>query len=640
MTHGDGEGVTYGEVYHYRPRHLDTGAKIEPAAETGNFWARLEHERYLSNQTAVTGSSSEPTLGPAQVLTITETAVPPTLPAATENGVVIVSAGYSASRKDALRVEWLAMPYSETRCWRPPARKRPVVSGTLTARITSAKSNDIYAWQDAAGMYRVKFDADRDGKGQGQESMPVRLAKPYGGDVYGFHFPLIQGTEVAIAFHEGDPDRPYIAHALHDSRHVDHVTDKNHTRNVIRTPTNNKLRMEDARGKEHIKLSTEYGGKTQLNLGHNVDASRILRGEGAELRTDKWVAVRGGKGVFITADLQASASGKMRDMQETMDRLQLAGEQMESLSSDAQQAKAEPSQIEKQLAFMRDQIQELKEAVAILSAPDGVAITSGKHLQLSAWQNLIVNAGEDADVGVVKRLFIGVGEGLSLFVRKIGMKLIANQGAVTVQAQNDQMQLLARKGLEIISTEDEIHIVAKKKIILNAGGSYLTLDPYKIEHGTKGDFDVKSANFQYKGPASMTAEHPEYPIVQSERKQKLRLSMPQAPNAPGQSWASMPYTLYADGVQVDKGVIDKKVGLEFDHQVVTKKYLMEMANGVRFEIPVVENYRNEEQGKLANQGFHHHNAESDPEIKPPESHTENRNVYSGILDGLNSEDEK
>lgn len=85
---------------------------------------------------------------------------------------------------------------------------------------------------------------------------------------------------MAIAFHEGDPDRPYIAHALHDSRHVDPVTEKNSTRNVIRTPANNKLRMEDKRGEEHIKLSTEYGGKTQLNLGHNVDAIRKLRGKG------------------------------------------------------------------------------------------------------------------------------------------------------------------------------------------------------------------------------------------------------------------------------------------------------------------------------------------------------------------------
>ena len=35
------------------------------------------------------------------------------------------------------------------------------------ARVTSAKDNDIYAWQDASGMYRVKFDADRDDKKQG-----------------------------------------------------------------------------------------------------------------------------------------------------------------------------------------------------------------------------------------------------------------------------------------------------------------------------------------------------------------------------------------------------------------------------------------------------------------------------------------
>ncbi|WP_172678467.1 type VI secretion system Vgr family protein, partial [Yersinia frederiksenii] len=122
-------------------------------------------------------------------------------------------------------------------------------------------------------------------------------------------FPLVQGTEVAIAFHDGDPDRPYIAHALHDSRHTDHVTEKNNTRNVIRTPAFNKLRMEDKRGEEHIKLSTEYGGKTQLNLGHNVDAQRVLRGEGAELRTDDWVSIRGGKGVFISADKQPSAGG-------------------------------------------------------------------------------------------------------------------------------------------------------------------------------------------------------------------------------------------------------------------------------------------------------------------------------------------
>ncbi|MDK1215602.1 type VI secretion system Vgr family protein [Cronobacter turicensis] len=36
---------------------------------------------------------------------------------------------------------------------------------------------------------------------------------------------------------------------------------------MLRTPANNKLRLEDQRQHEHIKLATEYG-KIQLNLGH------------------------------------------------------------------------------------------------------------------------------------------------------------------------------------------------------------------------------------------------------------------------------------------------------------------------------------------------------------------------------------
>ncbi|KKY85935.1 type IV secretion protein Rhs [Enterobacter cloacae] len=638
MTRGDGEGMTYGEVYHYQMRHLERGDKIDPQAETANFYARLDHERFLARQTLISAASTDSTLSPAQVLTISDS-LPPTLPEVLKAPVLIVSTHFTASRKDALRVNIIAVPYSETLCWRPPLLPRPKVTGTMTARVTSAKANDIYAWQDASGLYRVKFDADRDDKSQGQESMPVRLAKPYGGDVYGFHFPLIQGTEVAIAFHEGDPDRPYIAHALHDSRHVDHVTEKNSTRNVIRTPANNKLRMEDKRGEEHIKLSTEYGGKTQLNLGHNVDAGRKLRGEGFELRTDSWGALRGGKGLFITADAQSLASGKMLEMQDTLDRLKQAGDEMDSLSRDAQSAKADPAQIDQQLAFMREQIDQLKEAVAVLSAPKGVAISSGKHLQLTANRNLMVNAGADADMGVMKRLFIGVGEGLSLFVRKVGMKLISNQGPVTIQAQNDQLQLLARKDLEIVSTDDEIHIIAKKKIIINAGGSYLTLDPCRIEFGTNGDFEVKAADFMYSGPASMKADHPDYPPLQSNVRQFLNLKIMQSPNAQGSSWAGMPYTLYADGASLKKGVLDERGQIPVDHQVVTQNYKLEMANGVSYQIPVVEAYSNPEQGKLANRGFHNHNSQVAADINQPESHTEHRNIYAELLDGLTDKDE-
>jgi len=422
MTRGGGEGNTYGDVYHYRPRHLERGDKITPAAETGNFWARLEHERFLSTQTTVTGSSTDHTLGPAQVLTITEMAIPPTLPRETENGVVIIRTGYSASRKNALKVAWVAMPYYENRCWRPAAKKRPVVSGTLTARVTSAKDSDIYAWQDASGMYRVKFDADRDDKRQGMESMPVRFAKPYGGDKYGFHFPLIQGTEVAIAFHEGDPDRPYIAHAMHDSRHVDHVTEANSTRNVIRTAGLNKLRMEDKRGEEHIKLSTEYGGKTQLNLGHNVNASRELRGEGAELRTDRHVSIRGGAGVFITADKQPFAGDKMLSMQEAIAQLENALTIAKSLSSAAEGADALPADTASQQT-LNAALKELAKPGIILNAPEGVSITSPQAVRVASGAASVgIMSRQNTDISALKRFTVAAGEAVSMLARKAGSR--------------------------------------------------------------------------------------------------------------------------------------------------------------------------------------------------------------------------
>lgn len=511
MTRGDGEGVTYGDVYHYRPRHLERGDKINPTAETGNFWARLEHERFLSNQTTVSGSSNDARLSPAQVLTISEQTEPPTLPSETENGIIITRTGYIASRKDALIVMWEGMPYYENRCWRPAAKKRPVVSGTLMARVTSAKANDIYAWQDASGMYRVKFDADRDDKRQGMESMPVRFAKPYGGDKYGFHFPLIQGTEVAIAFHEGDPDRPYIAHALHDSRHVDHVTELNSTRNVIRTAGLNKLRMEDKRGEEHVKLSTEYGGKTQLNLGHNVDASRSLRGEGAELRTDKWVAVRGGAGVFISADKQPFASDQMLSMKEAVAQLENALSIARSLSDAAEGAQAYPADIQSQ-KLLTDALTELAQPGMVLNAPQGISISSPEGVRVSSGSASVgIVAQNNADISAVKRFTVAAGEAISMLARKAGMKLFAAKGKVEIQAQDDALDAIAKKDVTVTSAEGKIEITAATELIINCGGAYIKLSSGNIELGCPRNILLKCANVQKMGAASLNTPAPEFP---------------------------------------------------------------------------------------------------------------------------------
>jgi len=510
MTRGDGEGKSYGEVYHYKLRHLERGEKIDPQAETANFYARLDHERFLADQTRITGVSNDATLAAGQVLTITDSLLP-TLPVPLQDPVLITGLEFTASRKAALRVSLQAVPYSETVCWRPPLLPRPKVTGTMTARVTSAKANDIYAWQDASGLYRVKFDADRDGKAQGQESMPVRLAKPYGGDVYGFHFPLVQGTEVAIAFHEADPDRPYIAHALHDSRHVDHVTEKNSTRNVIRTAGLNKLRMEDKRGEEHIKLSTEYG-KTQLNLGHNVNASRALRGEGAELRTDDWVSIRGGKGVFISADIQPQAQGQMLEMDDAIRQLEQALTLARSMAKAAISAKATQGDVGSQQR-LNASLSDLTAPGMLLHAPEGIGMVSARTLRIASGSESVgIMSGDNTDISAGQSFTVAAGEAVSLLANNQGMQLLAAKGEVNIQAQSDALSVSAQQGLEIQSSEGTVTVSAHQELVLACGGAYIKLSGGNIELGCPGNILLKSANVQKMGAASLDITPIEMPV--------------------------------------------------------------------------------------------------------------------------------
>lgn len=567
MTRGDGEGITYGDVYQYQPRHLTRGDATTPAPESGNFWARLEHERFLAAQTQLQGSSTDASLCLLEVLTVMDSDIPSSLPSVWQTPVVITGLRFSASRSTPLHVKFNAVPYSETLCWRPALKPRPKVSGTMMARVTSAKSNDIYAWQDASGLYRVKFDADQDEKAQGQESMPVRLAKPYGGDVYGIHFPLIQGTEVAIAFHDGDPDRPYIAHALHDSRHTDHVTEKNNTRNVIRTPANNKLRMEDKRGEEHIKLSTEYGGKTQLNLGHNVDAGRGKRGEGAELRTDKWVSIRGAKGIFLSADGQPKAQGQMLDMNAAIAQLQDSLQLVTSLAQSAKVSGAlDPDTASQQQ--LSSVLSQLKEAGLLASAPAGIGLTTPKNIQLSAGHTLTATAGENVDMTIFKKLTVAAGEAISLFAQKMGVKILAARGMVDIQAQTDAIRLQSDKTMNINSVNGEIVINAGQGITLTSkGGAYIKIKDGAVEIGAPGKINLKSIDIDWGGSSSLeqaltpvTVTDPQYKYPMAERFQVQD-------KASGQPKPYIPYRIEtADGTSI-RGVTDENGYTQGHHGV-------------------------------------------------------------------------
>lgn len=392
-----GDKTTYGEAYHYADNFLQKGDK--EAAESGAFYARIRHERYLNEQAILKGQSTSSLLMPGLEIRVQGDDAP----AVFRKGVLITGVTASAARDHSYELTFTAIPYSERYGYRPALIPRPVMAGTLPARVTSTVKNDIYAHIDKDGRYRVNLDFDRDTWKPGYESLWVRQSRPYAGDTYGLHLPLLAGTEVSIAFEEGNPDRPYIAGVKHDSAHTDHVTIQNYKRNVLRTPANNKIRLDDERGKEHIKVSTEYGGKSQLNLGHLVDAGKQQRGEGFELRTDLWGAVRAKKGIFISADAQDKAQGQVREMADIISELNGLSDKIQKLSDDATTANADPADMAAQIALITSRINDLTASVILMHAPKGVAVASGEHLQLAAVKNLQINAGNNADNAEILR---------------------------------------------------------------------------------------------------------------------------------------------------------------------------------------------------------------------------------------------
>lgn len=118
-----------------------------------------------------------------------------------------------------------------------PGLMRAVVDGVDPARANI----------DGLGCYRIRFPFDTRNIEAGKASCPVRLITPYGGPKEGLHFPLRAGSEVMIAFENGDPDRPVIVGPLYDDIQKSMVTTANRTANVICTATGIRMTMNDGK---------------------------------------------------------------------------------------------------------------------------------------------------------------------------------------------------------------------------------------------------------------------------------------------------------------------------------------------------------------------------------------------------------
>ena len=489
--------TTYGQPYVYGTGHLDQ--------RQAKWEAQLRHEAAICEQVRYQGESSYPGMRCARIVNTDEDM--PDAP----NGMAMIEVIHTGARDNAYRNSFKAIPAD--RRFRLPLNDAswPRIKGTLSARVTSP-SHYKYAYLTQAGYYVVRFDLDFDKWNPGGESVPLRLAKPFAGKLQtGMHFPALDGDEAVIEFRDGDPNKPYISAFHHHSQATDLITNQDRwmSRNAIRTQADNMLRMEDWRGEEHVKLSTEHSGKSQLTLGHIVDRQRQKRGEGFELRTSAQGAVRAGGGLFLTSDDQPQAKGNQLDMQQALQRLDDAYDRMEGLSQAARQAEAEAADLKAMREMQQQQIKDLQEAVMLLSARSSIALVTPDSIQHSAGANLAFTAGDSADMGVSRRFRLFAGEMISLFAHKMGIKLFANQGKVQIQAQNDEMELTSQQNMTVRSSKGHVVVQAGKSLTLtDGGGAYIKLENGHVTIGSPAQVTVKMANFKWDGPDSIQGALP------------------------------------------------------------------------------------------------------------------------------------
>ncbi len=157
--------------------------------------------------------------------------------------------------------------------YRPPRETpKPEAPGVLTATIESAGGD--YAYIDDEGRYRAQMHFDqREGRADGRKTLPIRMAQPYSGADYGMHFPNHAGTEMIVAFENGDIDRPVALGTAPNPSNKSPSVAENKMENVLRTHAGNQLVMDDT--KEEATVTLESADQHRFRLDDKNDRVRL-----------------------------------------------------------------------------------------------------------------------------------------------------------------------------------------------------------------------------------------------------------------------------------------------------------------------------------------------------------------------------
>nr|WP_174506844.1 type VI secretion system Vgr family protein [Acinetobacter sp. Marseille-Q1620] len=408
------------------------------------------------------------------------------------------------------------------------------------AKVVGPAGEEIYV--DEWGRIKVRFlftrsdDHQHDG-GAGTndndtDSAWVDVVTPWAGEGYGVRFLPRIGEIVLVDFMDGNIDRPFVIGRLHEAQRsptrFDIKGQLPDTRRLSGIRSNEiggsgfgQLRFDDTSGQISTQLQSSHAA-SQLNLGklsHPKETETSDdRGEGFELRTDQWGAVRAGDGLLISTYKQDQASADHLDAQDAKKQFESNQNNAKALSEVAKNQQTDKLESLEQLKEFAEQIQEkiakFNQAMMLLTSPSGIGLSTAEDVHISADAQINQIAGDSINLSTQKNLIAHAQNKISLFAAQEGARLYAGKGKVEVQAQGDALDLIARKGIQITSTEDVIEIKANKKILLTAGGSQIEISGNGILPTTGGKFEVKAGQHLFMGGASVSANLPLLPKLE------------------------------------------------------------------------------------------------------------------------------
>ncbi|MDC4883588.1 type VI secretion system tip protein VgrG [Acinetobacter baumannii] len=458
-----------------------------------------------------------------------------------------------------------------------PLQYRPQAS-VQRARVVGPEGEEIYV--DEWGRIKVRFlftrsdDHSHDG-GAGSndndsDSAWIDVLTPWAGEGYGARFLPRVGEIVVIDFFNGDIDRPFVMGRVHEAqRHPTKFDNKGKLPDTkklsgIRSKEVSgggfgQLRFDDTPGQISTQLQSSHGA-SQLNLGklsHPKDkAESEDRGEGFELRTDQWGALRAGQGLLVSTHKQDNAKGEHLDAEVAKKQLEGSQTNGKALSDIAKNQKTDEIESIEQLKDFASQIQQniakFEKALLLLSSPDGIALSTSEDIHISADAQINQIAGDSINISTQKNVIAHAQNRLSLFAAQSGLKAVAAQGKVEIQAQGDGADLIARKGIQIISTEDRIEISASKEIVITSGSSQIKINSSGIFPLSGGKFEVKAGQHVFMGGSSASSNLPALPQLNMPAKE-LELKYVYDDLKPV---AQAPYKLIFQDGTTQEGILD------------------------------------------------------------------------------------